>query len=739
MPLIWTLAMNGALGVGAYLAARHGLRQPSGMPRWLAAAVLAWAWLSAGMELLGSAGWLARGPLLGWAAAGLLVGLACRPFGGTGARAEPSGAGPGPFGWEGVAALGLVLWALTLYVAPGLFRPVKVVSDGPIYHLYFAARWWKAGRLELIATPFGESAAPHFPAVGDLWLTWLMVGWGGDRLARVGQAPFFGLAGMACLAIARRLGAGWSASAIATGWFLSSGALLVYSAEPIVDTIFVAGYLLAAYFFLRNALGDDGPSSLALGALAAGCALGTKAPAFVFVPPLLALGLISAVARGRGLVGKAAGAAIVVVLPLSVAGFWYVRNALPTGNPLYPLHLAAFGRTWLAGWYGSGVMRHRQYYVAMDDWRAFVDLVLGVIDPRLAPLWVASLAGAWAVGATRRPRVDRWVWVAAGLAMANVAAYWVAIPYRSQQRFMFHAVGLAAVPLARTLDRARWLRLLGLGLLLVHLATPTSWPLAEGVLPWDLASYIPNEVPPAIPLPGRPAAFARYARDPSKLAPLGVTLAIGATSFLAAWAWCRASAGRRGGAVAATALLTATSLVLAYPYGSNPRQRFFPFFPDYYRGWLALDQRSGPSGSRVAYAGTNLPYYLMGVDLRNEVRYVNVDAHPGWLLRDYHLATARDGSPPETWPGARPGWDRIHPDYHAWLANLRAEGIQLLVVARANPGEGAHNVADRQGFPIERTWADAHPETFEPLYGVAERDPKFRLYLVRPADSTARP
>ena len=34
-------------------------------------------------------------------------------------------------------------------------------------------------------------------------------------------------------------------------------------------------------------------------------------------------------------------------------------------------------------------------------------------------------------------------------------------------------------------------------------------------------------------------------------------------------------------------------------------------------------------------------------------------------------------------------------------------------MTRVNPAEGSHNVADRDGFPIERVWAEAHPERFE--------------------------
>ncbi len=98
-------------------------------------------------------------------------------------------------------------------------------------------------------------------------------------------------------------------------------------------------------------------------------------------------------------------------------------------------------------------------------------------------------------------------------------------------------------------------------------------------------------------------------------------------------------------------------------------------------------------------------------------------------MHDYHRAAVARQAP--TWPNARPGWDRAHPDFQAWLANLRDQKIQLIVVTRANPGEGQHNVADAQGFPIERTWADAHPDLFEPLYGARQNDPWFRLYRLR--------
>ena len=52
-------------------------------------------------------------------------------------------------------------------------------------------------------------------------------------------------------------------------------------------------------------------------------------------------------------------------------------------------------------------------------------------------------------------------------------------------------------------------------------------------------------------------------------------------------------------------------------------------------------------------------------------------------------------------------------------------------MTRVNPGEGPHNVADTEGFPIEKVWAERHPDVFEPVYGVADRDPLFRIYRLR--------
>lgn len=719
MGLLWTLLLNGLLGFGGYRGSRNLFRLPHGLQSVLGATVLAWSWLTLGMQVLGPWGYLSRVPLLAWVGAGAALATLAARF------APSTNDQPAPWSqrWTldvlGPLAVALVLAVSATIGGAAIAGPVKVVSDGPIYHLYFAARWWRAGRLFLVAAPFGENAATYFPAGGDLWFTWLLVGWGGERLAKVGQTLFLVLAGLAAYELARMLGARRPAALIATCLFVSSTPFLIFSFEPNVDTMFVAGYLVACVFLVRYALYDGGTLALILAGLAAGCAWGTKPTGHVFIPPLLALGAVAIIGR-RPLLKTAFGHLLLLVASALIpTGYWFGRNLLISGNPLYPLQVTVGDRPLLIGWYGAEAMKQSPYYIPRADWRAFVDILLGVLDPRELPLWLAALAGAWALSGKKGPH-DRLVWACSFLALVNAGLYWILIPYRTQQRFMLQAVGVAVVPLARLLDSSRVLRFLGVLALVVHVFTPQVWPWTVQGVPWDFSPLIPSATTGLLPISRQSVVAAAFP----------VALALLSAAF---WEYFRKRPNptRLGVAVGATLALAAYG-VLSAP--SLPATRygpamFPPSFPDYYRGWIELDQRSGAGGTRVAYAGTNLPYYLMGSGLRNDVRYVNVDRHRDWLLHDYHREAVREGHP--NWPTSRPGWDRLHPDYAAWLENLRAEEIQILVVCRANAAEGPHNVADAQSFPIERQWAESHPESFVPLYGVVEGEREFRIYRLR--------
>lgn len=730
---LWTVALNLPLGLGAYWLARHAFGQPSGAPAILAAGLLHWVGAALGVEALGSFGLLDRPAMLTWSVAIAAIGFASRRKWPAAAVSEAPGIPVGAWTPEATLCLGLTLLAWALMGLRSLLGPVEVNSDGPIYHLFFAERWWKSGSLDLIPIPFGEGAATYFPAAGDVWFAWLMAGWGGDQLAKVGQGPFLGLAALATCEAAKLLGIGRSAALIAACAFATSTPLLVFSFSGNVDTIFVAGYVLAFYFLMRCRRGGGLPD-LALCGLAAGGAWATKPTAAVFVPPLLLAALVVAVGRpGRRLRDVLALAAATAVM----LGYWYGRNAWLAGNPLYPTHLEVGGIPLLKGWYGRDAMRLSPFYIPVSDWRSLADIVLSVLDPRLFPFWSLGLLGIWAVGT--KGRYDRaGIALALGLGLLNIALYWLVIPYRTQQRFFLQGVALLAIPMAATIDRHRLLALAASAAVLLHLLTPQGWPVApfaidprqgDGPIPWDLSAMIPNRVPGLVLLPAPAFSLGSFRRIPdSPLWGWGALL-LGGAGFVAA-AWAR----RRGLAIAAGLALAATVVLglRIWPRGDDGRLGWYPPFRDYAAGWVEWERISGPDPVRVAYAGTNIPYYLSGSGMRHTPVYVNVDAHRGWLMHDYQRAIAAESGSWPLWSNPRPGWDRLRPDYGAWLANLRAAGVSFLVVTRANPGEGPHNPHDDLGFPIERSWAESHPEAFEPAYGVAEGEREMRIYRLKP-------
>ena len=290
-------------------------------------------------------------------------------------------------------------------------------------------------------------------------------------------------------------------------------------------------------------------------------------------------------------------------------------------------------------------MKRNYYYLSVGDWRSLADMLLAVFDPRLIFVWILALSGAWIWGI--RPAgvtSDRWIWAITWLALFNIAAYWLLIPYRTQQRFMLQAIGLLTVPLARLFDRGRWLRLLATALLLVHVFTAQSWPAgpADRDPPWDLSPRVVNMVPSLLLVRWNyPGALVTF-------------MLLGIAALGLAWLWTRPGLKSGFRALAASVLFALLAIPIFNSDNSDPREAFFPEFRDYYRGWIQLDSRVGPRGARVAYAGTNLPYYLLGTHLRNEVRYININAHPGWLLHDYHRDARRQGLP--TWPNPWPGW-----------------------------------------------------------------------------------
>jgi hypothetical protein len=738
--LLLFIALNSLVFTGAALVVRCGLRMTNRLAVAIATALLGWLVIVVGLEMLAIFGQIRLIPAAVLAVASLATGLfvciTCRRREGD-STIDVANFPPTPHvlesggqHWVNRWALLLVgamtLWATLDVLIANLCGPVLPVSDAPIYHLYFPVRWWQSGRLELAPTPFGESAAPYFPANANVWFTWLLLPWSSELAAKVGQWPFLWIAMGSVFGLARELGVCRPAAGLAAALWGTGTLPVLNSGFADVDLVLAAWYLVATWFLVRYAR-DHKPADLICCSLSMGAALGTKTIAVLFVPILLLSAAVVTWKRAR----RWSHGALLLFGVTVPAGFWYIRNTLLTGNPLYPLDQEVFGFPALHGWYRREALLTSDYHIPTTNWQALLLLLLRGLDPVLVPFWIAGVAAA--VLAARRDRILPLFVV--GVGVLHIALFWWVNPYQTQDRFLFAAFGLLAVPVALLFERIPWLSIPFAALLAWHVIVGP-YPLLEWCRVLTGMDLSKGLWPPLLPAPLNVIAETWMATFSNQviLGRMALFVAVLLASMLGSVAI--KSTNRKVGWACVCAVVMASGIAFRTYSSWIPekfaRLRFIPFAPQigYTGGWLALEDLS-KRPLRVAYAGTNLPFYLFGSRLQNQVRYVNINRYGDYLMHDYHRLFVSRGEPLAT--SSTPDWDRREADEGAWLQNMRDQRIDLLFVGLVNRAGGKHNVNDEAGFPIERTWADRHPELFQQIHA----DAATRLYAVSPATGTS--
>jgi hypothetical protein len=363
-------------------------------------------------------------------------------------------------------------------------------SDALAYHLPRSA-YWLLHHSALQYQP-GQLDDPELaaPPNAELLLTWTMAVSGGDRLTQLVQWATLGATALTIFAIARLLGFRRPGALWAAAIFVLLPAPLLQGATDQNDLL-VAFFLLAGGYFAVRGLREGRMAEVALGAVGAGLATGTKLTAALALPA--ALLILGAVLWSRPAARRLVGPGLLALVSAlaAFAAFNYVQNVLHTntltgfsGTPVGdfvrsdPLHdLARVGWNLLdaPGLPVPGWLQNAADPLARKLFHGVHGSGFSVPDPPIRTdvledesaygpvglLVLVPLVGA-ALLARRRPAGERLI---AGGALLYGLACALALGYTPEgARYLMPAAALAAPLLARTARGPRAWAVLALAL-----------------------------------------------------------------------------------------------------------------------------------------------------------------------------------------------------------------------------------------------------------------------------------
>lgn len=326
-----------------------------------------------------------------------------------------------------------VRWAWT---AAACLLAAHVVIDGLLrfpkdydclmYHQPMIDEWLQAGRLYA-----PDSAYWWSPGTSELIGAWFAAPFSGDFLVPLNNVPFVVLLAAACVAVGKELGLRSAWAHLAAGGALAVHTLLHETDDASNDIAVAALFLAAVYFGLKLRRSEK-----RLDVLLCGAALGLLAGVKYFALGYAALAWAVAAGCGwqrAGIRRAAAAGAWLIVTATITGGYWYLRNWIISGTPVYPM-----------GW--SGQMP------ALGYPKVFTTSLLGNGDPqkwRLAveALWkmsgpihaaaltvlpaviLTALVGAWRRNGQRASADTTSNWTLVAFLLVGGAAVAIATPF----------------------------------------------------------------------------------------------------------------------------------------------------------------------------------------------------------------------------------------------------------------------------------------------------------------------
>ncbi|HKG56158.1 MAG TPA: glycosyltransferase family 39 protein [Candidatus Limnocylindrales bacterium] len=208
--------------------------------------------------------------------------------------------------------------------------------DGFSYHLVTVDTWLQTNHIG--RTP-QRIWSDGYPANGELISLWLMAFTRTDDYATLSALLAVPLVVISTVGLARVLGAARMWSVFAGLLVAVVPALVMLTTTTYVDVL-AAAYIAAGWFFGVAALtapaGARRSTLYVLAGLAAGLGIGTKGTLLVPLGAVVFVLLVDAVRRSSVSRATLRDGALVVVPLVAFGGYWYIKNTIVFGNPVWP-------------------------------------------------------------------------------------------------------------------------------------------------------------------------------------------------------------------------------------------------------------------------------------------------------------------------------------------------------------------------------------------------------------------
>jgi hypothetical protein len=232
--------------------------------------------------------------------------------------------------WIAAAVVGLRLLLQAWFFSPHL-------GDALAYHLPKIAEWVRAGRF---TREMGLHPHATFPAGFELVETWWVVFLRHDVLIEMAGAEFLVLAFAATYALAKSFPLTDRSAFLAALLYILTPGLHLSALSCLNDTP-VAALVVATFALVAGRV----PGTLVL--MTVGLGIGVKATYAYALPGLVVIGFLARKDRELPSPSRVWGAGLALLGGVT-GGFWYGRNLLWYGNPVYPVGTPGYSESAVA-------------------------------------------------------------------------------------------------------------------------------------------------------------------------------------------------------------------------------------------------------------------------------------------------------------------------------------------------------------------------------------------------------